>query len=310
VSTRSIFLLALALGLGLFTSTVVYLQLTYTHAPPPVDMAPVVIAKRDLPARARTTAEDFTTRDYPRDALPPQAITKIADAIDRTARVEIHAGDPILAVLLAEPDQDIAGELIPEGMRAFAIRVIDSSTIVEGLIRPGSKVDVCVSMRSQDQEDRDEDGGGIARLMLQDIEILAVGKQVELGKDNKSASDRARSVTVIVKPEEANELALAQNHGALYLTLRGKGSEKVAIGRADLRQLRGDLPRPSPRTLGPVTNVVPQPVAVAPVVAPPVPAALFKNVEIDLIHGDRRSTSRLAFPVVEPVVESSDKRLD
>lgn|GEM_PF-6149672 len=310
---RTLALMVLALVMGLFTSTVVYFQLTRSVPPLPVDKVAVVVALRDLPARTRTSAEDFTLREFPKDSLPPRAMLSIDEAVDRTARVEIKEGDPILGVLLTERGEDRVGDLIPEGMRAFSIRVVDSSTIVEGLIRPGSKVDVCLSMRTNEADDRKENGGAIARTLLENVEILAVGKQVEAHQKDKNGLEKARSITVVVKPRDANQLALAQNHGALHLTLRGtKGDKAQTVGdeKTDLRELKGE---PVQASLPVPPVVIDRPVVVesAPVVSNLRPKPTHRVVELDEIRGNAKSQSRFSFQIegVE-MVSPAGQRVD
>ena len=85
--------------------------------------------------------------------------------------------------------------------------------------------------------------------LLQNVEILAVHTTVNTPTSNKIDPDQARSVTLLVTPDDASLLDLGQNKGTLHLSLRNLkdiGTVKPKpITLADLQIPRLLKPKPA-----------------------------------------------------------------
>lgn len=101
------------------------------------------------------------------------------------------------------------GTSIPVGMRALTIHVFESSGVM-ALLRPGSRVDV--------QAVSDRDHSTVLRTILQSVEVLSAGAQTE----PLAGRPPAYAVTVLVRPEAADLLAIADTGARLRLTLRNR----------------------------------------------------------------------------------------
>jgi Flp pilus assembly protein CpaB len=81
------------------------------------------------------------------------------------------------------------------------------------------------------------------------VEILAVDQSLDAEQVPPSQTKQLKSVTLLVNPEQAAKLSLAQNGGTLELALRNPAdhvaAETAPITVADLR-LRGEPPNPDP----------------------------------------------------------------
>ena len=64
--------------------------------------------------------------------------------------------------------------------------------------------------------------------LLENVEILAVDQKMDAPPDNKVDTKDLRSVTLLVTPQQANQLDLGQNHGMLHLALRNREDNKAA----------------------------------------------------------------------------------
>ena len=179
---------------------------------------PVVVAASDVDQFTVLSAKHLTTRDWPRDLVPPVALTHIEDAVDRITVAPLIKDVPLVERKLGEGGnpRDVAGP--GPGMRAVTILTQNVSSGVAGLIRPGDKVDVHLTVTSM--ASRDFPGGASSTLLLQNVKVLAVNQQVDLKTENKVDANLLRSVTLLVTPEQAVKLTLGQNKGTLHLALR------------------------------------------------------------------------------------------
>src|SRR5262249_20490015 len=139
---------------------------------------------------------------------------------------------------------------IPKGMRACTIQTPNVATGVAGLLQPGYKVDVILTVSGQAANDGT--GGASTLTLLQNVEILAVDQRVEAPADPKIGSKELRSVTLLVTPEQAAKLDLGQTKGTLHLSLRNPEDDaNVSASRTTLTEIglfpeRPATPTPPP----------------------------------------------------------------
>jgi len=149
--------------------------------------------------------------------LPEGAILKPEDAINRGVISDLYKGEPILESRLAA--KDAGGGLaaaIPLGFRACAIRV-DEVVGVSGFVTPGMRVDVLISGNPPGQQSGEQ--GTQSRTLLQNIRVLSAGTDIQ--KDQEGKAKQVQVVNVLVTPEQAESLTLAQNQGVkIQLVLR------------------------------------------------------------------------------------------
>jgi len=96
-------------------------------------------------------------------------------------------------------------------MRAEAVRVNDV-TAVAGFVVPGTRVDVLVTGNPTGSSDPQ------TVTFLQNVAVLATGQ-----KTDRSATGEPQNsslVTLLVSPEDSEELALASQEGRIQLVLR------------------------------------------------------------------------------------------
>ena len=103
---------------------------------------PVVVARLDLTAGTRLTADLLEVRTLPGSAIPDGAYTTLAEAEGKVLTTARVAGDPITAYVAGEStaSSGIPAQLL-ENTVAISIRV-DQATGLAGVLRPGQTVSV------------------------------------------------------------------------------------------------------------------------------------------------------------------------
>ena len=235
---------------------------------------PVVVAAQDMPEGAQIDQLMVSVGQWPVPTVPAGAYSRTDSVIGRVTRVPVFKGEPIVPGRLAPPGTGPGLEVkISPGKRATAVR-IDEVSGISGLIQPNSRVDVLVTLSATgDRNNR------VSKLFMSNMRVLSVGTQVQRGDDGRAI--QATTVALEVTPDEAEQLAIAQQEGKLQLVLRGYGdpdsvSTSGANARDVLSQLRAEAeaqtrpaPRPPART---VSRPAPAPVRQEPVVQAPPPA--------------------------------------
>ena len=124
----------------------------------------------------------------------------------------VQANEPLTETKLA-PKEAGAGlsPSIPSGMRALSIKVNDVIGVA-GFTVPGTRVDVVVVVHDRDNS--------MARVVVSDLQVLTAGTRydIEQAKDGKPMPSTV--VTLLVTPEQAERISLAQTNGSITLVLR------------------------------------------------------------------------------------------
>ncbi len=197
----------------------------------------IVVAKTVL-HRGRTVGSgDLAMQQWPSELVPPDAIQDVRQAAGRVALTTHFANQPVLEPQLAARDVHSGlASIVPHGMRAFTIHIPTVATGVAGFVLPGNYVDVLLTLNANRVG-----GNPVTVTLLQRIEILAVDQELDVPTDNKVDAKRLQSVTLLVTPEQAAKLSLAESRGTLQLTLRNPDDESPAfvdaISLADLQFL-------------------------------------------------------------------------
>ena len=218
---KSLALLMLALGCGLVASVGVTQWMARRHAEPPSDGAtqPIFVAIADVGLGDILSPQMLKLEQWPTDKVPPGAISRIEEIEGRRVRTRLYANEPILANKLMGKGASEQGAtaLIPKGYRVVPVRV-DQQSSGSNLILPGDRVDVMVYLTRDPNRDIAETG---TRTILQDIKVFAVNEVLDLEKEKDPArSINARTISLLVTPEQAAKLILAAQMGSIQLVMR------------------------------------------------------------------------------------------
>jgi pilus assembly protein CpaB len=129
--------------------------------------------------------------------------------------------------------------ILPTGMRALSTE-ISPETGAGGFILPNDRVDVILSKHDRSMDDRT---GGTdiisSEIILANVRVLAID-QAPKEKDGQNAVV-GKTVTLELKPEQAEILARARQSGTLSLALRSIADVNMVETKSDeLALKRGD----------------------------------------------------------------------
>jgi pilus assembly protein CpaB len=245
----------------------------------------VMVASRSLPVGTMIADMDVKAGAWS-GALPAQAMLKKEDVVGRGVIANIVEGEPIVESRLATKGAGAGlAATIPPGMRAVAIRV-NEVVGVAGFVVPGQRVDILVMGQPPGGS---QGTGTIIRTILQNIEVLSAGQNIE--KDSQGKPVTVQVVNLLVTPEQAETLSLISNDMRIQLVLRNPlDTKEVATkGTAAVNVFAGGLYKP-PKPPGqederPRRRVV----KTTNVVVPPPPPAVKVPVVVEVFHGARKT---------------------
>lgn len=174
----------------------------------------IVIAARNLPIGTVVRDADLSTAEW-LGSLPRGAFVSKDAVLGRAVVSDLYQGEPVLDTRLAAAGSGggLAATIKP-GMRACAVRV-DDVVGVAGFVVPGMRVDVLVSGNGPGVP---QAGGPRVKTLLQNIEVLSAGSNIQRGNDGKPI--QVPVVNLLVTPEQAELLSLASNQAKIQLVLR------------------------------------------------------------------------------------------
>ncbi len=180
----------------------------------------IVLASKPLPMGAVIDRESVKLGKVPESLFPAGGFSRIEDVLERPVISAIQPEEAVVEARLATRGSGIGlGPLIPPGMRAIAVRVNDVVGVA-GFILPGMRVDVLVTWHPPSQND------SVTRTVLQNIAVLSAGQTIQ--NDGKSQSIVAPVVTLLVTPQEAEAMTLANTEGHIQLVLRNSTDQQKA----------------------------------------------------------------------------------
>lgn len=280
--SRTLIVLLVALGAAAIASFGVYraissiperrVEIATKHA---------VVAARALPMGARLTADNVKVVGWPERTPLAGGFSSIEEVVDRGLISAVVENEPISESKLA-PKEAGAGlpPSIPAGMRAMSVRV-NEVIGVAGFVVPGTHVDVMAVLKGQKSD-------GLARVVVSNVQVLTAGTrydQENVRKDGKPIPSSV--VTLMVSPNDAERIALAQAEGQLMLSLRNPlDTEPTASSGARTAALFStNTPVSSPPEASRDSRSRPRPV----VEPPPPPPAPPKAYTVEAIRAAKKT---------------------
>lgn len=193
-----------------------------------VETTPIIVAAVSIPRGAILKPEYLRTQSWPAGLVPEGAVREMDQAMEMATLTPLVVGEPLLESKLSA-DGSGAAVLVRPGMRAYTIETPTNSQGVAGFVLPGNRVDVILTVSSREIASiaGNYTGGGGAWTLLQNVEILAADQRLDQ-QPNKDQKGGLRSVTLLVTPDMAAKLTLAQTMGKLNLSLRNDTDESIA----------------------------------------------------------------------------------
>ncbi|MBN8987717.1 MAG: Flp pilus assembly protein CpaB [Rhizobiales bacterium] len=226
MNTARIVVLTIAIGAGGIAAYLASGSDNQSAAPAPVAQLPTVdilVAKGDIGLGQSVKPEDMQWQTWPSASASSNFISRtsraeaIREITGSIARSPFIAGEPIREQKLVKADgSGFMAAILPTGFRAVSTE-ISPETGAGGFILPNDRVDVLLSKR-----DRNPDKGGpdlvSTEIILTNIRVLAID-QAPKEKDGTSALV-GKTVTLELKPEQAETLVRSRQSGTLSLALR------------------------------------------------------------------------------------------
>lgn len=273
-------------------------QLNQIQAPvieQPILKTKVVISKKRIAARTRleeaNLKENFELKEMIASSVPEGAFTSIASLTNRYTSVTVLPNDVMIPERLM--NEDLIPNLaraIPNGKRAISIAVSKSSS-VGGFIQQGDYVDVIATFRPAN-------GETITKIVLQDIQVLAVGNTYDFEgavatSSPAIAASKAELITLAMTPDDLEKLMYLDAGTSFRLVLKNPNDKDHVI------QTRGATERLVLSDIGHKAAVSPssQPEVANPVNVAPVNKRL-DDGKIEIMFGSskRREMTRYSGP--------------
>ena len=216
---KSRYIILLSIVFGLLTGYLIYDYLVKAErAINTIQYDYVAVAAIDVPAKSRVSGEMVEMKKVPVEHIHPLSIRKKEGAVGAITVVPLIKGEQVLKNRITQQAEVKNGlsYLIPVGKRALTVAVDEVSGIA-GLIRPGDHVDVAATVNIPDSSGQREVPNSL--VVLQDLQVLAVGKAMEDRGDGKTSFD-SKTLTLAVTVEQSRPLILASQKGNIRLMLR------------------------------------------------------------------------------------------
>jgi pilus assembly protein CpaB len=267
-------LILAAVALGLLGAMLVYMASSSKGGGGPSSSAPsgagvpIVVAKADIPARTKITAQMVEVKLVPEDAASVLGFKDTTQVVGQVTRFPIAVNEQVLTnKIVSLAGTGTSGRslsyVVPQGKRAIAISASDVQN-AGGLLIPGDYVDVVVlydvEFAGRNPGDRQTAASFVAHTLMQNVQILAISTNVvdlvpeatpsANGQQARNSEGKptpgAATVTLALSPQDAERIYLAEVNGKIRLSLRayGDGDQKPIDYVTKLDLVPPNLPNP------------------------------------------------------------------
>ncbi|MBI3979190.1 MAG: Flp pilus assembly protein CpaB [Chloroflexi bacterium] len=192
----------LALAAGAF----VFMTMQQAAAQIPEPKTQILIAATVIPERSRIDPTMVKVVDMAQSLVPPDAMTKPDDAVNRLTLVPIFTGQPILSTQIISTTREagVASAALQPGKVLVAINFSGAANILTaGAIRPGDTIDLIVKVPGPD-------GQPVVATTMQNLKVYEIGSVATSPKPGTAAAAAPPSSSpvfiFVVTPDEALEL--------------------------------------------------------------------------------------------------------
>src|SRR5882757_3737751 len=238
MNTARIVVLTIAIGAG---GIAAYLASGSDRQPAPeptvqLPTVDILVAKGDIGLGQSVKPEDMQWQTWPAASASTSFISRanraeaMREITGSIARSPFIAGEPIREQKLVRGDgSGFMAAILPTGYRAVSTE-ISPETGAGGFILPNDHVDVMLSKREKNPDSKGPDLV-TAEIILTNVRVLAID-QAPKEKDGTNTLV-GKTVTLELKPEQAETLARARQSGTLSLALRSIVDVKTVEVKVD-----------------------------------------------------------------------------
>jgi pilus assembly protein CpaB len=224
---KSIVLLMLALGCGMIAAIGVKQVLSQDKQVKiaKIETENVLVALEDIERGEFFSPKNVCLEQWPKGKAIKGAISDFEAIEGCRARSKIVQGELILEQrLLGKGEWMTATDHIPQGYRVFSLRTGDMSGATQ-LLNPGDKVDVVAHFRKNPNYGIEEP---MTQTVLQGVTVFSVGKDYssDIGEKEDDSKDRSQAISLLVKPEQVEELSLIRELAKVQLVLRSPNDQQ------------------------------------------------------------------------------------
>jgi pilus assembly protein CpaB len=255
----------------------------------------LVVAKHDIQVGGLIQDSDLDEVAWGAP-IPEDALRTRQEVIGRGVVATIYQNEPFLLHRLA-PKGAGAGlaATIPVGMRAVALRVNEVVGLA-GFVVPGMRVDVLMAGNAPSPEQARL--GTLCKTILQNIEVLSAGQNLDKTNDGKPES--AQVVNLLVTPTQAEVLNLAMSETKVQLILRNpldnEPQTPPGTSIAGLFGTAGRMPLVAPASAAPAFHP-PAPPPTAPVAAAKPATPEREMAHIEVFRGVKKTEETFDLPI-------------
>jgi len=263
LTTKSLVLISLCAGLLAAILVYHYLTNEKSRVAQTTQRVWVVVTTRPIAARTLIEPTAVKAMALPAGTLPTNCATSLDEVVGQVAVASLAQGEPVPRKAIMPRDASLGLSFaVPSGMRAVAVS-LDPISGVAGFLKPGDRVDVIATFTTEQLK--------VTRTVLQDVALLAMGSEVRTTggsspvADKDAAPKNQPNAILVVSPDQAEKLILAEVDGRLRLTLRSVEDQ----GFVSLTGVRSDA-----LTGIPISNPIPTNIAATPKHGSSTPAVL------------------------------------
>ncbi|WP_447589743.1 Flp pilus assembly protein CpaB [Aquipseudomonas campi] len=260
VSGKKLLIIAIACGVLAALLGWLYLkakesQYRSAYQPASQVMVSVIVPKVEIDKSQSLTPENVAVMDVPRDYLPSNAVTA-DDWPELENRMTVHAlqkGRPITWDAVEQDGVSRFSENVELGKRVKTVKISKINSF-DGMLRPGDRIDLLGSFAATDigLQEQTNYSNEVVINVLQDVEVLAAGRQDAKGRKYENHYDRSTpdgfnmnfsTLSLMLTPAQVARVELAEKAGELVAVLRHpKDSSSAELGQVTVSSLLDPLP--------------------------------------------------------------------
>jgi len=220
---KSVVLLAVALGCGLVAMLGVQ-QVLSGNTNKDVEVGQVLVAITDIIPGKPLDETNVAFKKWRKEDIPAGAVTTKEQYEDRSLRVRAFEGELILEPKLGQKGAHGASADIPDGMRVVSVKV-NSTMTHSGMIQPGDRVDVMCTFQTYGASSRRP--VKLTKTVLEYIRVFSLDNHRDTAAETNDSG--VKNVALLVEPDQAGLLMLAESKGDLTLALRSAGDHTTGM---------------------------------------------------------------------------------
>ena len=204
--------------------------------PEPVKMITIIVPRINLARGDRLERDLLAARSIPLEYAPANVLQAkdIESVVDRTLLADVNTGLPMTWLAVTSTKARNFADVVEIGRRARTMRVSEVDSI-DGLLRPGDRIDLMGTFELSDLGYTETQGGASSMpddaliAVLENVEVIESSRVDKNGrrytyntdKNSKDGIDMEFTLlTLNLRPRQIARLELAERTGSLFAVLR------------------------------------------------------------------------------------------